>query len=200
MEIILPPKYIDRVKSRSTAKYILGLVVRWFIYTKFMIIRKYATYKGAEIGDSSLITWGLAKRANKNLKIGSNVICETSDLDLRGKITIQDNCIINKQVQIIRVSHFIDNNREFATRYYPPLTIESYTWLCTGCHILPNVTKIASGTVVSAFTTLTHNSSEMDVIGSDGKVLRKHDTVFNNLITCSLCGGDYKYYKLARKL
>lgn len=196
--ISIPQKYKERIQSQRTLRFLLGLIIRFFIYTKYAFFRIYAQQKGAIIGDSSMISWKLAKKANKNLIVGRNVIVESSDLDLRGKIEIEDNCIINKGVTILRVSHYIDDNTEFSTRYYPPLVIKSYSWLCTGSHILPNVTLIQEGTIVSAFSILSKNTLPMDVIGCNGSVLRKHNARFANIIVPSLKGGDLKYYISAR--
>ena len=95
-------------------------------------------------------TWKLARRANKNLVVGEDCSIETANLDLRfggGKIIIHNHVIINKEVQIIRVSHHIDDNTEFSTRYFPDLHIGSYSWIATGTKILPQVTNIAEGCV-----------------------------------------------------
>lgn len=176
----------------------MGLFVRFLIYIKFGINRRYARLRGATIGKNVLINFKLAKKANHNLIIDDDVICETSYLDLRSPIHIHNNCIINNDVVFIRASHYVDDNTKFTTRYYPILEIESYSWLCTGCHILPNVTKISRGTIVSAFSTLVRNTEEMDVIGKDGNPIRKHNAVFSDLVVPSLQGGDFLYYKEAR--
>lgn len=196
----LPLDYIRNIKKRSLSRFYIGLLIRFWYFCKFGIIRRIARMRGATIGADSIIPYKLAKNANRNLIVGDDVICETSSIDLRGKVNIGSKCIINKNVQILRVSHFIDNNRKFATRYYPELTIEPYTWLCTGCRILPNVTSVARGSVVSAYSILAKNTQEMDVIGSSGDVLRKHNTVFDDLVVVSLKGGDFRSYLHARKV
>ncbi len=197
-EISIPRKYRERIQSRSTLRFLIGFLIRFLIYIKYAFFRNYARYKGATIGDSSMISWKLAQKANKNLIVGRNVIIEASDLDLRGKIEIKDNCIINKGVTVLRVSHYIDDNTEFSTRYYLPLVIQSYSWLCTGSHILPNVTLLQEGTVISAYSICHKNTQPMDVIGSNGRVLRKHNTKFTDIIVSALKGGDLRYYISAR--
>ena len=156
--MIIPSNYANKVKRRSKLSYFKGLLIRFLIYLKFAFNRYLANKRGAKIGENTILPLKLAIKANKNLTIGANTICETSCLDLRGPIVIGDNCIINQQVQIIRVSHKIDDNREFTTRYYPPLIIEPFSWLCTGCHILPSVNRISMGSVISAFSTLVKNT------------------------------------------
>lgn len=195
----LPQYYIDGIKERDSFRYFKGLVIRLLLNLKYSLYRNCARKKGASIGKNVIIPLKLALKANSNLIIGDDVICETSNLDLRGKICIESYNIINKDVSILRVSHFIDDDNKFTTRYYPELTIESYSWLCTGCNILPNVTTISKGSVISAFCILSHNTNEMDVIGKDGNFHRKHNSLFKDLVVPSLKGGDYYYYKEARK-
>lgn len=124
------------------------------LYLKYGLIRMYARIRGAYIGRNSIITWKLACRANKNLVIGNDCIVESWNIDLRSKVEICDNVIINRDVVIIRVSHYIDNDKSFTTRFYPDLKIEMYCWLCTGCIILPSVNTIAEGSVVGAYSNM----------------------------------------------
>lgn len=192
-------EYKHKIKRRSKIHYIIGLIARIRIYLIFAINRNIAILRGAKIGDSSIIPFSLAIKANKNLVIGNDCILETSNLDLRSPIVIEDHCIINKEVQIIRLSHHIDDNASFKTKYYPDLIIHSYTWLATGCKILPNCYNIAKGSVVGAFSVLSQNTEEYGVyIGFPAIKKRTHNTLFDKLIVCSLMGGDLKKYVKAR--
>lgn len=193
-----PRIYIENVKKRNVYKYYAGLVVRFLKFLKFASFRQIARFHGATVGKDVILPLSLARKANSNLIIGDDSSIEECELDLRSKIIIGKKCIINKNVQILRVSHFIDNNTQFSTRYYPPLIIEEYSWLCTGCHIMPSVTHISKGTVVSAFSTLIKNTSEMEVIGANGNAMRKHNSVYSDLVVCSLRGGDFRYYLASR--
>lgn len=178
----------------------MGLIVRLRTWLKFYVIRMIAVLNGAKVGKNVNMSLRLAMKANRNLVIGADVIIETSDIDLRDKVVIKDHVIINKHVSITRLSHFIDNNHEFTTRYYRPLIIESYSWLATGCHVLPSVDVIAKGSVIGAYSVLTKNTTEMDVVaGNPAKVIRKHNTLFDELVVCSLQGGDLMYYIKAMK-
>ena len=190
--------YIEKIKKRSRFRFILGLAIRLRIYFKYAIIRSIARFRGAKIGKNVIIPFSLALKANSNLEIGDDSSIEKCNLDLRSKIIIGNKVIINKDVQILRVSHFIDEDSDFSTKYYEPLIIEDFSWLCTGCHILPNVSYIKKGSVISAFATLVKSTEDMDVIGNFGQVLRKRGSVHNNLIVCSLRGGDLEYYYKAR--
>ena len=103
--------------------------------------------------------------------------------------------IINKKVCIIRLSHYINDNNIFSTRYFEPLIIESYCWLATGCKILPSVNLIEEGAIIGAYSVVVKNVSSMDVVsGNPAKILRKHNSLFNELVVCSLQGGDLMYY------
>ena len=118
----IPQTYIDKINSRSKVRYIVGLFVRFIYYCHYGLIRTVARSRGAKIGRDCIIPIKLAIKANSNLCVGDNTIVETSKLDLRGsKIVICDNVIINKQCEIIRVSHFIDDDNSFSTRYYDDL-------------------------------------------------------------------------------
>lgn len=95
--------YNKKINERSIFKYFLGLLSRIRLYLKYGLIRMYARIRGAYIGRNSIITWKLACRANKNLVIGNDCIVESWNIDLRSKVEICDNVIINRDVVIIRV-------------------------------------------------------------------------------------------------
>lgn len=176
-----------------------GLFARIIQYIKFALPRNYARFKGAKIGQDTIIPWKLARKANCNLIVGNDCIIETSDLDLRDRIEIKDHVIINKEVKIIRLSHKIDGDTYFTTRKYSTLMIESYVWLATGCKIMPNVSCIDSGSVIGAYAVLFNNTGPMSVIGVNGKLLRYHDSKFEDLAVVSLKGGDLRYWLRALK-
>ena len=115
--------------------------------------------------------------------------------DLRDKIKIEDNVIINRDVEIIRWSHDY-NSSDFKLRKYPPLVIESYTWLATGCKILPSCTRISYGSVIGAFSVVVKDTEENGVYsGFPAKIIKKKETVWDDLIIVSLNGGDWQFYK-----
>lgn len=192
---VIPEQYKYNIQKRGKLKFLIGLISRLRIYFKFYLIRKIAILRGAKIGKNVNMPLKLALRANPNLIIGNDCIIETSDLDLRDKIIIKDHVIINKKVCIIRLSHYINDNNIFSTRYFEPLIIESYCWLATGCKILPSVNLIEEGAIIGAYSVVVKNVSSMDVVsGNPAKILRKHNSLFNELVVCSLQGGDLMYY------
>ena len=192
-------EYQSRIKSRSTFRFLVGLLARIYIYLKFFINRKIASLRGAKIGDSSIIPFALALKANRNLVVGNDCIIETSKIDLRAPVRIEDHCIINKDVHIVRLSHYIDDNTLFTTKMYPQLMIRSYSWLATGCKILPSCHNIAKGSVIGAFSVVVKNTEDSGVYsGFPANKIRNHNTLFEDLIVCSLMGGDLKFYLRAR--
>ena len=156
---------------------------------------------GAKIGDNTVISYRLACKANSNLSIGNNVVIETDDIDLRAPIVINDNVIINKCVSILRVSHNIDNDTTYSTKYYPTLIIDKYSWLATGCKLLPSVTKLSKCTVCAAYSVLHSNTDEMGVYSGNPAILLKyHNSLFTDMPVPYLKTCDYKLYKMARKV
>lgn len=196
----LPSWYISSIKKRSRFKYIVGLIFRLLVYCKYSLYRFIAELSGAKIGDNTVIPFRLACTANSNLSIGENVIIESSDIDLRAPIRIEDNVIINRDVTIIRLSHNIDNDSCYSLKRYPDLHIQSYSWLATGCKVMPSVSNISKGTICSAFSVLHKSTEEMGVYtGNPAYLLKTHNSLFIDMIVPYLKTCDYKYYKMARK-
>ena len=155
--------------------------------------------KGAQIGEGTVLSWNVVKMANGNLIVGEDCAIDAEQLDLRAKIIIGNHVIINRGVCILRVSHFINDNHQFTTRLYPELVIEDYCWLATGTKVLPQVTQISKGSCCGAFSVIVKNTEEMGVYGGNpAHLLKKHNTVFDELVVCSLMGADFPYYKAAR--
>lgn len=198
-QLEIPIPYISKIQNRSSSRYAKGLIARLIKYLKYSFVRWYAIRKGASIGKNSIIPWKLAKKANKNLIVGIDSIIETDNFDLRAAIIIGDHVIINKDVTILRLSHCINGNTLFDTLYYSDLIIEDYSWIATGAKILPQVNSIEYGTVCGAFSVITRNTERMGVYGGNpAKRLKDHNTVFSDLVVCSLVGGDLMYYVKAK--
>lgn len=201
LDINCPKHYIDRLSQRTFTTNIIGLFVRIVYFTKYLCIRLIARLKGAQIGHNTILTLRLAFRSNKNLMIGDDVICKTEDIDLRSPVIIKDKVIINKGVSIIRVSHYIDNDKQFTSKYYNTLTIESYSWLATGCKILPSCYLISCGSVIGAYSVVCKNTEQLGVYsGNPATLIRKHNTLFEDLVIPSMTGADLRYYYNALKL
>lgn len=194
----IPQEYRDKVKSRSRMQYYKGLLIRAKKHLINTLICKYARLKGARVGQNVVMPFSLAQKANINLIIGNDVIIESSNIDLRSKVMIEDHVIINKDVCILRVSHYIDNSPEYQTKYYDDLVICSYSWLATSCLILPSVSRIEPGSIIGASSVIAKNTNADGVYsGNPAKELRKHKGRFDKLVVCSLKGGDYRFYKKA---
>lgn len=196
--MIIPDSYRQRVASRSFLRYAIGYCVRLGHYVKYDLRRRIARLGGAKIGKNSLIPWKLARMANANLEIGDDVSINSSGFDLRGKIIIKDNVIINRDVEIIRWSHDY-NSPDFKLRKYPPLVIEPYTWLATGCKILPSCTKVAYGSVIGAFSVVVKDTEENGVYsGFPAQKIRSKTSVWSDLVIVSMNAGDWQYYRKAK--
>lgn len=196
----IPDSYIERVENRSFLRYWVGYFVRLRQYIGYGIRRKIARLRGAKIGANSLIPWKLAWRANSNLEIGNNVSVGTYKLDLRGEVKILDNVIINRDVEIIRWSHDYTSS-DFKLRKYPPLIVESYTWLATGCKILPSCTKVAYGSVVGAFSVLVADTEENGIYsGFPAKKLKSKESIWKDLVIVGMNGGDWQYYRKVKRV
>lgn len=195
----IPIQYKERIRNRSALKYAIGYIVRLRLYLRYAIRRQIARMHGAKVGDNSIVPWKLAWKANSNLEVGNNVSINSWHFDLRGKIIIKDNVIINRDVEIIRWSHDY-NSSDFNLRKYPPLVIEPYTWLATGCKILPSCTCISYGSVIGAFSVVVKDTEDNGVYsGFPAKLIKEKNNVWKDLVIVSMNGGDWKFYKNARK-
>lgn len=195
----IPESYKERIVNRSFLHYTVGYFVRLIKYIDYALRRSVARMGGAKIGKDSIIPWKLARAANSNLDVGSNVSINSYHFDLRGPIKVLDNVIINRDVEIIRWSHDY-STPNFKLKEYSPLVIEPYVWLATGCKILPSCHKIAFGTVVGAYSVLVSNTVKNGVYsGFPAVIIKKRDCVWEDLVVVSLNGGDWNYYKSIRK-
>ena len=87
--------YEKSVQDRSTLRYYLGLIVRWKQNWKYVRARRIARKRGATIGEGVLMPISLAKKVNKNVKIGDHTILQTDNFSsFRHPITIGSHVII----------------------------------------------------------------------------------------------------------
>ena len=194
-DIYIPHSYSRRIESRSQIHYLLGYLIRLYNYTRFGIRRWIFRLRGGKIGANSLIPLKLALRANNNIVIGNNVSINSNIIDVRRGLVIEDNVVINRDVEIIRLSHDY-NSPEFALKEYPPLVIESYSWLATGCKILPSCSLIAEGTVVGAYSVLPYSTEPMGVYsGFPAKKINERHEVWKDLVVVGMNGGDWQFYR-----
>lgn len=75
-----------------------GLISRYLSHIKYEYYVSIARRRGASIGHDVIITRKLAKKCNKNVKIGNHVSIETDKLDTRAPITIGDYVIIGRLI------------------------------------------------------------------------------------------------------
>ncbi|SEP54770.1 acyltransferase [Flavobacterium urocaniciphilum] len=186
--------YKNKIQSRSTLKFLIGILPRFYNHFLAEINRQIAIVKGARIGKNTYITFSLAIKANKNLCVGDSSIVETSNLDLRDTITIGNHVIINKNVTILRASHEVDS-LDFET-ISNPLIINDFVWIATNAAILPSCKEISKGVVLGAFSILTKSILDENVIfaGNPAKFIRNRKNIYSNLVVESLQGRDFLKY------
>lgn len=135
--------YERNVQDRSRLRYVAGLIVRWKQNIKYVRARRIARKRGATIGDGVIMPVSLAKRANKNLIVGSHTSIQTDKIDMRSPVRIGEHVIIGSGTEIITTSHNIDSP-DWEHKYYG-ITIEDYAWLPTNVLVLPSCRKIGMG-------------------------------------------------------
>ena len=181
--------YTERIKHRSSLRFLIGLLPRIKNYYINFFICYIAKMRGATIGNNSYISLRLALSSNKNLVIGDFCNIETDNLDLREKIIIGNNVIISKGCNIIRQSHNI--NSEIFETIGNKLIIEDYVWITTNSLILPSCCYIKKGSVCGSGSIITKNIDEMCIVGGNpAKFLKYRESLPIQLNIPSLQGRD----------
>lgn len=187
-------EYEARVQSRSRLRYLLGLFSRWKMNLTYEKARRIARKRGAKIGDHSIISLALSRKANANLEIGDHTSILSDAIDMRVPIKIGSNVVIGYGTEIITVSHNIDSPN-WEHKYYG-IEIDDYVWIPTKILILPSCRKIGYGAVVSSGSVVVNDVEPMSVVGGNpAKEFKKRKCVHSELITESLLGGDIEIYK-----
>lgn len=190
--------YEKDIQSRSTLRYIVGLLARWKQHFKYDRAVRIARRRGANIGEGVIMPLSLAKKANENLTVGNHVSIQTDLIDLRCPVKIGNYVIIGYGTEIITMSHEIDSP-EWEHKSYG-IEIEDYVWIPTKVLVLPSCRKIGHGAVVSSGSVVVTNVDTMAVVGGNpAKEFKKRKCVHTNLVIESLLGGDYRIYKQTRK-
>jgi acetyltransferase-like isoleucine patch superfamily enzyme len=194
----LPESYRKAIQSRTTWHYFKGWLIRGWTNLKYALARGIARRNGATIGEAVVLPLSLARKANKNLIVGSHVCIQTDKLDLRNPIHIGSYVIIGADVEILTTSHNIDSS-SFEQKDYG-ITIDDYVWIPSKVLILPSCRQIELGAVVSAGSVVVQDVETMSVVGGNpAKEFKKRRTLHKDLVVESLLGGDFKVYWEARK-
>ena len=127
----------------------------------------------------------LAKKANKNLTIGSHTSIQTDKIDTRSPISMGSHVIIGQGTEIITTSHDI-NSVDWEHKYYG-IKIEDYVWLPTNVMVLPSCRNIGYGAVVSSGSVVVRDVEAMSVVGGNpAKEFKKRECVHSDLVVESL--------------
>lgn len=189
--------YNNNIKSRSFIRFFIGLIPRFINYLRNGIIVNIAKTRGAKVGKNSSVSFLLAIKANSNLIIGENSNIEAHDLDLRQKIIIGDNVIINKKVKIIRQSHNYDSPK-FET-IGNDLVIGNFAWITSNSLILPSCISILDGAIVAAGSVVVKSVDELMIVGGNpAKYIKKRKSFHNLVYNPALQGRDFVDYIKAR--
>ena len=190
--------YIKYVKSKSKLRYLAGLFIRWKNYVSFQRRTQKARKNGASIGEGVVITPNVVKSANRNLTIGDHTTINNSYLDLRNPIKIGNHVIIGGGNSIITTSHDV-NSPTFARKDYG-IEIDDYVWIASNATILPSCRHIGYGAVIGCGSVVVGDVEPMSIMtGNPAKKIKERLQVHSEHYTEMLLGGDYLYYKKARK-
>lgn len=188
--------YEAGVQGRTWFRYILGWLSRYKSNLTYARARRIARKRGAKIGDHSIISLNLARKANANLEIGDHTSILTDCIDMRTAIKIGSNVIIGYGTEIITVSHYIDSP-QWEHKYYG-IEIEDYVWIPTKVLVLPSCRHIGYGAVIGSGSVVVKDVEPMSVVsGNPAKEFKKRKCVHSNLVVESLLGGDFEAYKAA---
>ncbi len=122
----LSKSYRQEIASRSSWHYLKGWLIRWWTNLGYALARNMARRKGALIGESSVLPWSLARKANGNLVVGNHVSIQSKELDLRNPVHIGNYTIIGDETVILTTSHDIDTST-FERKDFG-IVIEDYVW------------------------------------------------------------------------
>ena len=190
--------YELNVINKKSVRFLGGVIVRFKQYIKYWRAVRLARSKGATIGEDVVMPLSLAKKANKNLTIGSHTSIQTDKIDTRSPISIGSHVIIGQGTEIITTSHDI-NSVDWEHKYYG-IKIEDYVWLPTNVMVLPSCRNIGYGAVVSSGSVVVRDVEAMSVVGGNpAKEFKKRECVHSDLVVESLLGGDLHTYIKARK-
>ena len=191
--------YEKNIANRSWLRYIAGLIIRWKRTMRFRYIAWVARRHGATVGECVCMPMSLAKKANKNLIIGSHVVIQTDKIDMRSPVTIGNNVIIGSGSEIITTSHNIDSP-DWEHKHYG-ICIKDYVWIPMKILVLPSCREIGTGAVVGSGSVVVKNIEAMSVVsGNPAKEFKKRKCLPTDLCVESMLSGDYEAYRRAWRM
>lgn len=189
--------YISEIKNRSLVRFSLGLLPRSYNSFKNICIVFISNLRGASVDYTSAIPLALAIKANKNLIVGQRCLIDSKHIDLRERIIIHNDVIINDNVKIIRQSH--DYNDINFNLVGDSLEIHNWAWLASESLILPGCNSIGEGAIVAAGAVVTKSIEKMEIYaGNPAKKIKDRIQLPTNLYLPKYHGLDAKAYLKAR--
>lgn len=194
----MPSKfYITEIKSRSLMRFFLGLIPRSYNSLKNICIVLICNLRGGSVDYTSAVPLKLALKSNKNLIVGQRCLIDTKHIDLREKIIIHNDVIINDNVKIIRQSHNYNDINFTLTGC--SLEIHNWAWLASESLILPGCTSIGEGSIVAAGAVITKSIKKMEIYaGNPAKKIKDRNALPTNLYLPKYQGLDIMAYLKAR--
>lgn len=184
--------YVKSIKDKSIIKQYLGLIKRFIKYKVYRLKYYKFTSGSGKIEENVYIDKKCIIGAPQNISIGKGTVITKANLDARGGIEIENNCIINDGVKIISATH--DYNSSTYDLIKKKVKIGEYSWLATDSMILPGVT-IGKGAIVGAGTVVAKDIPEMAIcVGNPAKIIGYRERIHYDVPICSYVGLDYKYY------
>lgn len=198
----LPEYYVEKIKSRRLLFFLLGIIPRFFIFIKYMLVRKLLRHKKVLVGDGTIVPLSLALKMNNNICIGSHSIINPIKItSFTRKIEIGSSVIIGAGVKIIMGSHNINSNRWENIRKTDGLSIDDYVWLCPDSVISPSCSHIGYGAVIAPNSVVVKDVPAMSIVGGNpARIIGQRTCVHDNIVIESLRAADLLQYLYARKV
>src|SRR3989304_2131330 len=132
---------------------------------------KVLEWRGADIGELSILSRCEINGSCKRLKIGSNSFIGRVVLHLHENVEIGNCVVINDGVTLLTASH--DVSDEAFESIAKPIVIGDYAWICTDAILLPGI-KVGRGAVVGAGAVVAKDVPEFAiVVGNPARILKK---------------------------
>lgn len=131
----------------------------------------YMRWRGATIGEGTLLSPIHAGGNLRFLSIGRNSFIGRVDIQLHSQVEIGSNVCINDGVKLITASHDVRSPKW--NQFARPIRVGDYAWIATGAVVLPGVT-IGRGAVVGAYTLVSKDVPDYAVVTGNPARIREN--------------------------